>query len=207
MKSLKDKLLELKEIDETLQGLIDREDKGEIKEQWVELINETQKFQSLRDEIKADLLGKSVIEVRDNAAKLILSKISNNEDFFAESIIEIMEGNDSLREFIPLTISPQSETDYERLNEEKLDELAFSEFYSWFGPSIYFWNLLEIGVLIVDKKVHAKVEKFVDEARQCYAFERYNAVYSICRTMIEAALRDVGLRLGKIKYSSDSKKF
>jgi len=41
-----------------------------------------------------------------------------------------------------------------------------------------------------EKNVPPKnIESYISEARYCYAFERYNAVYSLCRTILDVSIK------------------
>ena len=46
--------------------------------------------------------------------------------------------------------------------------------------------------------------KFVDEARSCFAFQQYNALCSLCRTILEVAVRDICKRKQFIKENNDN---
>jgi hypothetical protein len=38
------------------------------------------------------------------------------------------------------------------------------------------------------------ISRFVDEAKNCYAFQQYNAVYLLCRTILESCVRNICVR-------------
>ncbi len=106
--------------------------------------------------------------------------------------------------FADLVIKTSEETtghifDFENLDWDELDQLASDELYSWFGPTGYIERLIEIGALILDVHVPPKLEFLVEETRRCYAFEQHIAVYSLCRTLLESAMRDICLRTGGIR--------
>ncbi|MCK5739276.1 hypothetical protein KAH55_08845, partial [bacterium] len=71
--------------------------------------------------------------------------------------------------------------------------------YPWFGPTEYIERLIEIGILILDIDIPTELNFILQETRQCYAFEQHIAVYSLCRTFLESAMRDIGLKTGDIK--------
>ena len=91
--------------------------------------------------------------------------------------------------------------------------LIFDEFYIWFGPYEYVEKLYNIGSLILAVGHLPKhLSSFVDEARQCYAFHQYAAVYSLCRTMLEICVRDLSIKYEiipgdtyKVKYQRNKK--
>jgi len=70
--------------------------------------------------------------------------------------------------------------------------------YSWFNPAEYAASLIEAKVLITPFHVPAELREFIEEARQCYALGQHAAVQSLSRTVLEAAVNDVGVRTGKL---------
>ena len=71
--------------------------------------------------------------------------------------------------------------------------------YAKFSHYEYVRNLYEINSLILTRKVPRNLEIYISEARYCYAFGQYNAVYSLCRTILEFCLK----YLYCIKYKND----
>jgi hypothetical protein len=57
---------------------------------------------------------------------------------------------------------------------------------------------MEARPLILPVEIPAQLHVFVHEARDCYASEHYNAVYSLTRTLLETAITDICLRSGLI---------
>ncbi len=55
-------------------------------------------------------------------------------------------------------------------------------------------------------KTNSILHKIVDTT-QSYAFQNFNAVYSLCRTILETAMRDVGIRIGEIQTLKDDREF
>jgi len=78
------------------------------------------------------------------------------------------------------------------LDEVDLDELGSDLFYSWFCSDDYIRGLCEIGALVIScGELPANLTRFVYEARDCYAFQQYNAVFSLCRTILEVCIKDL----------------
>ena len=42
--------------------------------------------------------------------------------------------------------------------------------------------------------VRDSISRLVRQARDCYAFQQYDAAYALCRTVIEACVRDICMR-------------
>ena len=81
------------------------------------------------------------------------------------------------------------------LDETDLEEIGTQELYSWMCHVDYARGLFKAGALIVNcGALPANLKDFLHETRQCFAFQQYNAVAALCRTMIEVAARDIAAR-------------
>ncbi len=73
---------------------------------------------------------------------------------------------------------------------DELDELAEEHFFPWYSHYEYVSGMLEVGALVARADdTPTEFGSFLQEMRQCYAFEQYLAVCVLCRTVIEIALR------------------
>jgi len=70
--------------------------------------------------------------------------------------------------------------------------------YSWFTPQDYALGLSRVAALIAPVAIPQTLRSFVEEARQCYAFQHANAVDSLSRTILETAINDVCVRIGRM---------
>src|SRR5438105_8634421 len=77
---------------------------------------------------------------------------------------------------------------------EELERFGKELLYSWFSPRDYALGLSRVNALISPIPVSPSLRDFVDEARQCCAFGQSNAVYSLSRTILEAAVNDLCIR-------------
>jgi len=174
--------LKLKEIEKLAVGvLLDREWNPK---RLRELFNE---HNNLKKEIKVALIDFPVAKIRDRRAQKILQKISAGE---------------------PLPTDERQIKIYEHLSGEKFNvddldvgldndeagELGMSRLYEWWSHYEYIEGLYEIGSLIMGITVPAELERLVNEARHCYAFQQYMAVYSLCRTILEVSIRDIAFK-------------
>src|ERR1035438_1843409 len=66
--------------------------------------------------------------------------------------------------------------------------------YSWFSDRDYALGLSRVNTLISPITIPPELRAFVEEARQCYALSQSNAVYSLSRTILEAAVNDLCVR-------------
>jgi hypothetical protein len=66
--------------------------------------------------------------------------------------------------------------------------------YSWFSDRDYALGLSRVNTLISPIAIPPELRTFVEEAPQCYALSQSNAVYSLSRTILEAAVNDLCVR-------------
>jgi hypothetical protein len=172
--------LRLKEIDKLV---IKTSIEGSIKE-LLKLLDE---FRCLKKTIKISLINTSIPKVDNKEAQIIMKKIVNEQVFEADRIITNLENISGL------------EFNVNHLELEETEQLESDLFYSWFSGNDYINGLYEIGTLILGVSVPKILMDFVREAKECFAFQQYNALYSLCRTIIEASIRDICKRKGLIK--------
>src|ERR1017187_5379525 len=80
--------------------------------------------------------------------------------------------------------------------------------YSWFSDRDYALGLSRVNTLISPIAIPPELRTFVEEARQCYALSQSNAVYSLSRTILEAAVNDLCVRTRRMpKYIVDEALF
>jgi len=81
---------------------------------------------------------------------------------------------------------------------EDMDQAGMRLLYSWLAPRDYALALSRVSALISPVSVPETLRKFVEEARQCYAFQQPNAVYSLSRTILETAVNDICVWIGRM---------
>jgi hypothetical protein len=146
-----------------------------------------QNFMDLKRKIKKNLIDYPIANIHDNAAQKILIKIQQEEPFQADNILKIFEG-----------VTGES-FDYDKLEHDDFQELGDTLFYSRFSHFEYLEGLYEIGSMIIGISIPDILDTYVTEARNCYAFQQYNAVFGLCRTILEIAIRHRCQRKGIIK--------
>ena len=151
------------------------------------------KFNDAKKQIKSILMEFPAITIHNPAARDVIRQVSLDEPFpadkIASKIASLCEGG---------TIEHR---DVCALPEEEVDGLA-DLLYSSYNHKEYVKNLYEIGCLILGIPVPRALLAFVSAARDSYAFQNYLAVLSLCRTMLEIALRDMAERKGLIERNS-----
>jgi len=78
----------------------------------------------------------------------------------------------------------------EHLNDDEVKNLR-NLLYDKFSHYEYVRNLYEINSLILRIRFPRNLEIYVSEARYCFAYEQYNAVYSLCRTILEITIKHI----------------
>ena len=66
--------------------------------------------------------------------------------------------------------------------------------------------MIGVGGLVTNINVPKILHDYLDEARKCYAFQQYNAVNALSRTILEIAMRDICIRKGLIEDIADPEK-
>ena len=160
-----------------------------------EFINLIDKYAKLRRELKAVAVAKSVIEINDKDLSIILNKVMSNKYVFdADKSANLIEHH--------------TKVDFDKLSYEEKDELGSDHISSWICPTEMVESLYKTKYLVVGISIPEDLHRLVDEARKCLAFQQYNAVYSLCRTIIETTMYDVCIKMGKIsKPKQDSREF
>jgi len=78
------------------------------------------------------------------------------------------------------------------LKDDEISCLESDVFYSWFSGYDYVRELYSVGMLIAGVgDLPSNLSMFVDELRLCYVFQRYLAVYALCRAVLEISMRDI----------------
>lgn len=149
----------------------------------------------VKNNIKTILIDHSIAQIHDPVAKETLRKVQQDYPFFTDRLYKSTrkdpaeaknEGENSGLDFYFLE---------DELSLDQCDEMV-DTFYSWMDPYTYLRGLYDIGALIIDTSVPKFLEGFLRETRDCYALEQFNAVFSLCRTVIEIAAKNRYERLG-----------
>jgi hypothetical protein len=143
------------------------------------------RFYKIRDGLNNDFHHFGVLNINDENARLIINKISTGDTLEIENIFS------KLREMV----AEVSET--EDGEDQLFDYDFFDKAHQWF--SIYY-DFLDIftrrysfGPIALKLTKHKFIDSYINEAFECYSFGSYNALSSMCRTIIEAAMRDIWL--------------
>ena len=177
--------LRLKELDRLV---VKATIEGTVKDQF-KLLDE---FRNLKKSIKIRLIDTTIAKINNKEVRFIMNRIVNEYLFESDKILVNLENITGVQFCV------------DALEIEETDQLESDLFYSWFSGHEYINALYEIGALILGIEVPKILEDFVSEARSCFAFQQYNALYSLCRTIIEVSVRDICKRKGFIKEKKDN---
>lgn len=149
-------------------------------------------YRNLKVRLKKQFLDEVVIFVDDKATGEILRKIHRTDGFQSDEIFARLEelAGDSLAAW--------------NINDEDIAELGSESFYSWYSDTEYVRALFELRPLILQCETSENVKRLVDQIRNCYAFQQYDAAFGLCRTMLEACIRDICVRRSLFPELSES---
>jgi hypothetical protein len=153
-----------------------------VESDWGGLKTALSEYQTLRREIRTRLLDQTVVSISDPDAVALLKKVTTGEglptDKFLQHLHSLSGSDEAYEEF--------GDADFEALGSDLL--------YSWFSHYEYIRGLAELRPLAVSDAVGESVVRIVGQVRSCYAFQQYDAAYSLCRAALEASIRDICVR-------------
>ena len=141
-------------------------------------------YQTLRKNLKVRLLNEPVSLIEHAEAAEIVKKILGGAGLPSDKVIEQLSSH--------LT----AEGTISEFDEEEIAQLGADLFYNWFSHHEYITGLAELRPLIVRGQVSESISRLVRQTKDCYAFQQYDAAYSLCRTIIEASVRDICVKCG-----------
>ena len=144
-----------------------------------DLSNALVEYQALRKNLKVRLLDEPVSLIEDTEAAEIVKKILGGSGLPSDKMIAQLLSH--------LNVDGL----FAEFDEDEIAQLGADLFYNWFSHHEYITGLIELRPLIVGGKVSESVSRLVRQAKNCYAFQQYDAAYSLCRTIIEACVRDI----------------
>jgi hypothetical protein len=142
-------------------------------------------FRKLKIMIQKCLCQVGAIECVDDKAKEVLLRVQ--KPFPTEAVLSEIErksGND---------------ISFVDLSDEEIWDLGSDLLYSWISHDEYVRNIFKINILIFRSSIPTGLRQYILEARNCFAFEQHNAVISMCRTILEAAAKDICEKLDLFK--------
>jgi hypothetical protein len=149
---------------------------------WDGLQTAVNDYQALRRDIRTHLLDQATVSASDPNAVLILQKITTGEGLPTDKFLQRVYSIAGFEE-IP-----------DELDDFDLESLGSDLFYSWFSDYEYIKGLADLRPLVVGGAVGESVSRLVRQIKNCYAFQQYDAAFTLCRTTVEASVRDICVR-------------
>lgn len=149
---------------------------------WEGLKTALNEYQALRRDIRTRLLDQTVVSISDPDAVALLQKITTGEGLPTDKF---------LKHLYSLSGSDQT---FEEFDDADFEALGSDLFYSWFSHYEYIRGLAELRPLVASDAVGESVYRLIQQVKDCYAFQQYDAAYSLCRTVLEASIRDICVR-------------
>lgn len=149
---------------------------------------------ALHRKLRLEITANNFIKVESKAAKDLLRKIRSDVSEEEQAMDEILS-------------KVEDEGTCGLLVEDAadIDDLTGELLYSWFNPREYVVSLFRTGAIVIRCTIPFELKNLVEEARQCFAFQQCNAVFCLCRTILETAVTDIGVRIGKIPQSAPTR--
>lgn len=139
-------------------------------------------YMELRANIRTTLLDQSIVSVMNPDAASVLRKTITGPGLPTDNII---------KDLLARLRAGDPDCEFDELDFETLAEKHFNSVFSCYE---YVMGLAELRPLVVRTSVSDIVSALVNQVRECYVFQIYDATYAMCRTVIEAAIRDICIR-------------
>ena len=148
-------------------------------------------YLELRSSLKCEMLDESVISVKDVTVRKILHKIFSGDGLQSDKIVERLQelGGGDL--------------EMGELDDADVEELGSELFYSWYSHHEYVRALADLRPLIQRSGTSESVKRLTGQIRSCYAFQQYDAAFALCRTLLEASIRDICVRRNLLPEPAD----
>jgi hypothetical protein len=146
-------------------------------------------FGRKRIRVLAGLAAHSAVEAVDPETQEILSRVQGK--FPTERLIETLTGSSSDLNW------------FDELSDTEQRDLGSELLYSWISHYEYVRNIFKVNTLILTAKIPSVLRVYLDEARNCFALQQHNAAIAMCRTILEAAAKDLCERKGLFQKESD----
>jgi len=156
-----------------------------LKENFEALDSLIKNFCALKISVQEKLGSLPAIEGVDDATRELLLRVQKK--FPTDAIIASMEdAQEDSSDFFELY----------GLSDDEVWDLGLGLFYSKISHYEYMRDLFKISTIILKSSVPKELKGYLHEVRECFCLKQYNATISLCRTIIEAAAKDLCEKLG-----------
>jgi len=147
-------------------------------------------FRKIKLKVKKTLSELTVVESVNDETKELLGRVQR--EFETDDIIK------QLVETIPAL-----ESVFELSVDEGFD-IGSDIFGSWISPYEYVRDIFKVTTLILQTAIPKALRTYIWGARNCFALQQHNAVISMCRTILEAAVKDLCEQKGFFEAQPDN---
>jgi hypothetical protein len=139
---------------------------------------------------------KRLIEFRDSKVKLLKNlghygAVNGINDQAKEVLLRAQQKFPSDHILEQLSEERKDESLFYTLSDDEIADLGSDLLYSWISHYEYVRDIFKVNSLILQSTIPIDLDTYVREARDCFAFQQHNAVVSMCRTILEAAAKDL----------------
>lgn len=153
-------------------------------------------YAEIRREIRLALADSrnSLVTIDDDTVRATVRSIVSDEklplDNITDAFMDVFKfSEDEKAEYLGKTI------DVDPFGDEAMDL-----FYSWFCAADYVRDMHDIGCLVLDSgRVPSFLAQYVGDARECYAFQQYLAVFCLSRAMLEICIYE----MNRVQYERE----
>lgn len=130
---------------------------------------------------------------RYRASKWALCRFLQEQDSVPE--VDEREIRDLFEALASKNLDEANEPDF--VWDKRMEELEETLLWQWWGPREYVQAYLKAKPLVAIGELPVRLQELIAEARRCYAFGQPNAVMAVCRMILEFAITDIGVRIGR----------
>lgn len=134
-------------------------------------------FRNIKIKVKKHFSELTVVESADDKIRDILSRVQR--EFPTDNIINNLEKNFG------------DDISFFELSWDEAEEIGSDLLYSWISHYEFVRDIFKVNTLILRTTIPDALYKYINEARSCFAFQQYNATISLCRTILEAAAKNI----------------
>lgn len=134
-------------------------------------------FRETKIKVLKKLSELKIVENVDDGTRQILDRVQR--EFPTDNIIKNLEKKSGI------------DASFFELSWDEADEIGSDLLYSWISHYEFVRDLFKVNTLIFQATIPTGLRQYINEVRNCFAFQQYNATISLCRTILEAAAKDI----------------
>jgi hypothetical protein len=159
-------------------------------------VNTLSTYADLKKQLITQTIESGIIITNSVEERNLLRMVVRNDNSFP-----LNTALDNLSEFTKE--SDSASEPFELITNLDLEELSEEYFYSWYSGWSYVETLIDLGSVVVNAEMDDHLHIFVSDIRNSYAFQQYHGVAVLCRTLLEASIRSIGLKTERLSQAID----